>query len=185
MPTQRLKSAEITPAGQLEEAQLRYVLGYQLAQASIVTNGLFTRIIGEPLALRPVEYTLLTLIAENPGGSHARLARALAVTSPNITAWIDKLEQRGLVQRRQSESDRRLQVLQATPKGLALAREATEQIVQAERRALNTLTPGERLILIELLHKVACARGELAEAAPVEAENAGGAKRSPPRRKAL
>jgi DNA-binding MarR family transcriptional regulator len=161
MPTKRSKPEEITPAGQLEEARLHYVLGYQLAQASIVTNLLFTQLIGEPLALRRVEYTLLTLIAENPGGSHARLARALAVSSPNITTWIDKLEKRGFVKRRQSESDRRLQVLHATPKGLALAREATQRILKAETSALHALSPGERLILAELLHKVACARTEL------------------------
>lgn len=169
MPTKRSKSAESTPAGQLEEARLHYVLGYQLAQASIVTNGLFAQVIGEPLALRPVEYTLLTLIAENQGGSHARLARALAVSSPNITMWIDKLETRGLVQRRQSDSDRRLQVLHATPQGLALAREATKRILQAERDALPGLTPGERLMLAELLHKVACARSDLENGASAKA----------------
>ncbi|HSV34131.1 MAG TPA: MarR family transcriptional regulator [Ramlibacter sp.] len=164
MPSKRSHPAEITPAGQLAEARLHFVLGYQLAQATIVTTALFEQQIGEPLALRPVEYTLLALIAENPGGSHARLARALAVTSPNITSWVDKLEKRGLVRRQQSESDRRLHNLQATPQGLALAREATDRILQAEKDALSALSPGERLILVELLHKVAFARGERASA---------------------
>lgn len=158
MRTKRPTPAETTPAGQLEEARLHYVLGYQLAQASIVTNGIFTELIGEPLALRPVEYTLLALIAENPGGSQARLARAMAVTSPNITIWVDRLEKRALVRRRQSRSDRRLQTLEATPKGQALAREATERILHAERQELKCLSAGERLILVELLHKIACVR---------------------------
>jgi DNA-binding MarR family transcriptional regulator len=161
MATKRAKPADITPAGQLEEARLHYVLGYQLAQASIVTHGLFMRLIGEPLELRPVEYTLLTLIAENPGGSQSQLARAMAVTSPNITIWVDRLTRRGLVRRRQSQSDRRLQTLEATPKGLELAREATERILQAEKQALQCLSAGERLILVELLHKVASARSSV------------------------
>ena len=144
--------------GYLEEVRLHYVLGYQLAQAFIVTNAIFMELIGEPLALRPVEYTLLALIAENPGGSLARLARAMAVTSPNITIWVDRLEKRALVRRHQSRSDRRLQALEATSKGQALAREATERILCAERQELKCLSPGEWLILVELLHKIACVR---------------------------
>ena len=147
----------MTPAGRLEEAGLQGVLGYQLAQAAIVTHELFARHVGKPFGLRPVEYTVLTLIDENPGGSLAQLARALAVTAPNITTMVDRLESRGWVARRQSEQDRRTQVLRTTAEGSALVRRATQEIQEAERTALP-LTPGERGMLLELLHKVACAR---------------------------
>lgn len=157
MSPKRTVRADLTPAGQLEEARLQNVLGYQLAQAAIVTNDLFARHAGEPFALRPVEYTVLTLVAENPGGSLARLARALAVTAPNITAMVDRLEAKGWLQRAYSEQDRRAQVLHVTPAGAELVRAATQRIAEAERAALP-LTPGERGMLLELLHKVACAR---------------------------
>jgi DNA-binding MarR family transcriptional regulator len=159
MPHRRTARPDQTPAGQLEEARLQQVLGYQLAQASIVTGELFTRHAGKPFALRPVEFTVLTLIAENPGGSLARLARALAVTAPNISVMVDRLEARGLIQRTQSEADRRTQVLHTTAKGADLVRKATEAIVAAEKTSLG-LTPGEQAMLLELLHKVACARGK-------------------------
>ncbi|MBI5279091.1 MAG: MarR family transcriptional regulator [Burkholderiales bacterium] len=146
-----------TPAGQLEEARLQQVLGYQLVQAEIVTRGLYEREVGEPLKLRPVEYTVLTLISENPGGSLARLARALAVTAPNITVIVDRLEARGLIARTHSEQDRRTQVLHTTRAGAELVREATERIIAAEKAELP-VTQGERAMLVELLHKVACAR---------------------------
>lgn len=149
--------ADRTPAGQLEEAGLQQVLGYQLAQATIVTNRIYAEQVGEPMKLRPVEYTLLTLIAENPGGSLARLARALAVTPPNITHLVDRLEERGLVARSYSEEDRRAQVLHTTAKGTELVRQATARIIAAEKE-LVPLTPGEHALLVELLHKVACAR---------------------------
>jgi DNA-binding MarR family transcriptional regulator len=149
---------DMTPAGRLEEAQLQRVLGYQLAQASIVTSAIYARQVGEPFGLRPVEYTVLTLISENPGGSLARLARALAVTAPNITTMVDRLESRGWVARTQSEQDRRSQLLHTTAKGEALVRKSTQAILDAERKTLP-LTPGEHSMLVELLHKVACARG--------------------------
>jgi DNA-binding MarR family transcriptional regulator len=147
----------LTPAGRLEEARLQSVLGYQLAQATIVTDAVFRREVAEPLSLKQVEYTLLTLIAENPGGSAARLARALAVTPPHITALLDRLQERGLVERKASDEDRRAQVLSVTRKGAELVRKATERIVAAECAAAG-LTAGEQAILAELLHKVACAR---------------------------
>lgn len=160
MSTKRTIRPDLTPAGRLEESKLHDVLGYQLAQASTVTQAVFMRHVGEPFGLRPVEYTVLALIVENPGGSLVRLARALDVTAPNITAWIDRLESRGLVQREKSLTDRRAQVLRATPQGEEIAREATQQILRAEEEALAHLSAGERAILIELLHKVAHARAE-------------------------
>jgi DNA-binding MarR family transcriptional regulator len=157
MASKKASRTDLTPAGQLEEAQLQRVLGYQLAQAAIVTDALYARHVGEPFGLRPVEYTVLTLIAENPGGSLARLARALAVTAPNITTMVDRLESRGLIARQQSSSDRRAQVLHTTAKGATLVRKTTQLIIEAEKAALS-LTPGEQAMLVELLHKVACAR---------------------------
>ncbi|MGE0497845.1 MAG: MarR family winged helix-turn-helix transcriptional regulator, partial [Ramlibacter sp.] len=71
---------------------------------------------------------------------------------------VDRLEARGWVQRTQSENDRRSQVLHTTPRGAELARKATGQILASEKQALSHLSLGEQTILIELLHKVACAR---------------------------
>jgi DNA-binding MarR family transcriptional regulator len=104
-----------------------------------------------------VEYTVLTLIADNPGGPLVRLARALSVTPPNISTMVERLEAKALVAREPSEQDRRAHVLHVTPKGAELVRKATQRIMQAEAQAL-ALTPGEMAILAELLHKVALAR---------------------------
>jgi DNA-binding MarR family transcriptional regulator len=158
MPLKRTRPTDVTPAGHLDESKLHYVLGYQLAQASIVMDALYMQHVGTPFELRPVEYTVLSLIVENPGGSLIRLARALAVTAPNITTWIDRLETRGLIRREKSETDRRSQVLKATPKGVTLVTKTTQKILEAEKAALAQLSAGEQLMLIELLHKVARAR---------------------------
>lgn len=150
---------DTTPAGRLSEASLHLLLGYQLAQASIVTDAVFAEQVGTPFELRPVEYTVLALIHENPDVSATRLAKALAVTAPNIAAWIDRLEKRGLVQRIPHATDRRAQHLRTTREGAALARKATESILAGEQSALDGLSQGERMILVELLHKVATRRG--------------------------
>ena len=43
-----------TPRARLDEGALRQLLGYQLAQASIVTNSAFSHATGTPLALGQV-----------------------------------------------------------------------------------------------------------------------------------
>ena len=47
------------PASALATGGLDAVLGYQLAQAAVVTTGVFLRAVGTPHDLRPVEYTVL------------------------------------------------------------------------------------------------------------------------------
>lgn len=175
MPKKTAPSANTTPDGRLAEDGLHQVLGYQLAQASIATTRVFNEAVGGPFDLRPVEYTVLALIERNPGGSATQLAKALAVTAPNITMWIDRLEARQLVQRLPSETDKRAQRLQLTPKAAKLTAQATARLLEGERSALDALSAAERAILLELLHKVACCRGPAAPATAAESS----ARRTP------
>jgi len=151
-------SDERTPQGGLVEASLSRVLGYHLAQANIASRQIFKDRVGTPYDLRPVEYTLLTLVHENPGVSAKKLANALAVTAPNITMWVDKLESRGLVARERSAADRRAQHIRTTEAGSKLAREATAQLIESQRDHFDLLSHAELALLLELLHKVARTR---------------------------
>ncbi len=158
MPEQKKPLAAPAPAGPLADAApagLASVLGYQLAQAALSANAVFLRQVGEVLDLRPVEYTILALVDENPGLSSARLAQLLSVSPPNITVWIDRLVGRGWVRREPSPTDRRERLLHTTADGAQLAAQATERLVAGERDAFAHLTPGERAILAELLRKLA------------------------------
>ena len=131
------------------------VLGYQLAQASVTTSRVFQHAVGAPHGLRPVEYTVLQLIAENPATSPVKLAKVLSVTKPNMTMWVERLVGRGLVQRSPSSSDKRAQELRTSDEGQALAARATALLRDSEKAVLAALSAGERAILSELLHKVA------------------------------
>lgn len=151
-------SPDETPRGRLAQARLHDVAGYQLAQAAIVTDGVFDEEVAGPYGLRRVEYTVLALVCENPGGTPAQLARALAVTAGNITMWIDRLVDKRLVRRESGTADRRAKHLFATQSGEHLAAEATARIVAAEAARLQALTHAERAMLVELLHKAANCR---------------------------
>lgn len=148
-----------TPAGtSLSESTMETLLGYRLAQASVVTARVFADRIGRVFDLRPVEFTVLMLVVENPGVSARRLADALAVTPPNITMWIDRLVARGLVERERSATDRRAQHIRPTPQGRTLALDAARSAREGEEATLAALSPAERAMLGELLGKVARCR---------------------------
>ena len=151
--------AERTPVARLAEAAMHGLVGYQLAQAAIVTNQVFDEHVGQPGGLRRVDLTILALVQGNPDVSARQLARALAVTPPNVAIWIDRLESRGYVARTRSESDARVQHIRVTRKGAALVDHAVRQLAAAEQLALSALSAAERAMLLELLHKVAMSRG--------------------------
>jgi DNA-binding MarR family transcriptional regulator len=151
-------TAPKTPAGQLNEASLHGLLGYQLAQAAITTTAVFEALTQTKANIRPVEFTLLCLIIENPQVSSARLAKALAVTKPNITMWVDRLETRGLLARHESQSDKRATELRVTRTGKILAKRAQQALHEGEAAALWSLSSAEQAMLIELLHRVASCR---------------------------
>ncbi|MEX1166738.1 MAG: MarR family transcriptional regulator [Hydrogenophaga sp.] len=131
------------------------LLGYQLAQATVKADETFERSAAKTFGLRKVEFTLLCLIVHNPGVKPVQLARALSFTAPNTTSWIDKLVNKGLALRSQNESDKRAQNLHATALGERLAIQAGQNIQAAEHQSLQALPEAERLMLFELLRKVA------------------------------
>jgi DNA-binding MarR family transcriptional regulator len=159
MPNQTKEPApDRAPLVRLAEGELHGVLGYQLAQATIVATEVFAATVGQVHGLRPVEYTILALIDANPGLTARQLAKALAVTPPNIAVWLDRLESGGHIVRSRSATDARMQHIRATRSGAELARRSTQRLVEAERAALSGLSAAERGILVELLHKAALCR---------------------------
>ena len=151
MPTPKSDPA----AHGLDQTSLSHVLGYHLAQADVPVKKIFFKFIGQPLQLRPVEFTILMLIANNENVTQKQLSQALAVSAPNITILLDRLAERELITRVRSETDRRSQHVLLTRKGATLARKAHEVSLTMEQEVLKQLSDAERAMLIELLQKVA------------------------------
>jgi DNA-binding MarR family transcriptional regulator len=150
-----------TPQALLAEGPAHDIVGYQLAQATIVTSKVFdqvTTLQAQGARLRPVEFTLLALVLDNPDVNARQLSRALAITPPNLVGRLEQLQARGFIERRRSERDGRAQHIRLTAAGRKLVLRYAAMLVERERLALAALTAGERTILIELLHKVALGR---------------------------
>ncbi len=87
------------------------------------------------------------------------LVRQSMVTTGAITNRIDRLEERGLVERR-SEADRRKVIVRLTPKGVALVDEVIHAHVEFEHELLASLTPRQRADLAGLLRTTLLALGD-------------------------
>ncbi len=129
-------------------------LGFHLAQASIITNHAFNQCVGEPLQLRKVEYSLLMLLQANQALSPKQLAKSLALTAPNLTMLLDRLQERDWIVRERNPNDGRSQHVRLTPVGEALMREAADAAKGMASHWQKNLTPAENAMLLELLSKV-------------------------------
>jgi MarR family transcriptional regulator, negative regulator of the multidrug operon emrRAB len=100
---------------------------------------------------------LITLRNYAEGEPLDLLRRALALSHPGVVRLADRLERRGLVERRRSERDGRAVVLQLTRAGRRAATEAQRARAQAIDTALGSLQPAERRSLEGMLERMLAA----------------------------
>jgi len=141
----------------LNESRLTHLVGYAASLASIRLRKTFLRHLG-PLQLKVVEFSILVLVASNPRLNQKQLGAALDVSAPNLAVILDKLAERGLLERVRSTVDRRAQQIHLTASGRELAARAEAISASMETDALRNLSQAERALLIELLLKVARTR---------------------------
>lgn len=82
------------------------------------------------------------------------LGRRVLLTSGSMTAAIDRLAERGLVERHDDPKDRRARVIDLTPKGRALIVRAFARHAKTLEGATSSLTKSEKATLIGLLKKL-------------------------------
>ena len=134
----------------LRPGALAGLLGYRLRLAQQAVFRDYASSVGE---VSPGRVGILLLVEANPGVTQSRLARAVHLDRSTMVGVIDKLEERGLIERRRGE-DRRTNGLWLTRAGRSLLSRMKERIEQHERRVAARLTPAERGQLILLLEKL-------------------------------
>jgi MarR family transcriptional regulator, organic hydroperoxide resistance regulator len=108
---------------------------------------------GEPFGLSPVQCHLLHLIEPDEPLPMSRLARVLQCDASNVTGLIDRLEQRGIVERRPSPADRRVKVVQLTPTGSRLRAQLLRRMT-ARPLPLSRLGVREHRALVKILERL-------------------------------
>jgi DNA-binding MarR family transcriptional regulator len=129
------------------------LLGYQLRLAQIALFRDFALGLGAQ-EVTPGLFGVLVIIEANPDLKQSELARATHLDRSTVVTIIDKLERRGLVERRAALHDRRSNALRLTGTGVALLRKLKLQVGQHEKRLLRNFSTGEREVFFSLLQKV-------------------------------
>jgi DNA-binding MarR family transcriptional regulator len=105
------------------------------------------------LRLSPAQCHVLHVIEPGQGVPMGRLAETLSCDASNVTGLVDRLESRGLVCRRPSGTDRRVKVLDLTPKGLRVRAVLLERMTSPPA-TLARLSPAEQRTLTRILTRL-------------------------------
>lgn len=132
---------------------LETLIGYNARRAALTIISHFLPRMAQ-FGLRPVEFSVLTLIGHNPGITARQLCATLDLQPPNLVGMIKGVEKRGLLEKRDHPSDRRAQGLYLTAEGESQLEQAQATALALEVEATPRLTPLERITLIRLLRKV-------------------------------
>ncbi|MFJ8092446.1 MarR family winged helix-turn-helix transcriptional regulator [Streptomyces griseofuscus] len=103
-------------------------------------------------ALTGAQAKLLSLLSLGPLPMR-KLAQKLKCEPSNVTGIVDRLEARGLAERRPDPADRRIKMAAATDEGLRVARDLREGLHFA-REPLAGLSADERGTLRDLLRRM-------------------------------
>ena len=103
--------------------------------------------------LTPVQFAALDAICAQPSVDQARVAEAIAYDRATIGGVIDRLEQKGLVERVVSAQDRRARQLRLTAAGAQLLAACRPVVEALQAEILAPLSAAERKSLLALARK--------------------------------
>lgn len=132
---------------------LEGLLGYNARRAALAVIEVFL-VRMAPYGLKPVDFSVMSLITHNPGITSRQLCHALGILPPNLVGMVNALERRELIERRPHPRDGRAMGLHLTPAGQELMREAERTAAALEADVAGSLTDAELRTLIGLLKKV-------------------------------
>jgi DNA-binding MarR family transcriptional regulator len=111
------------------------------------------------MGLEPREVMLFRHVALAEGGTQSAVAKAIGLPPSRIVAVVDRLEERGWIERRATPGDRRARALHVSPDGRQVLRQILKVSAEHEAHLTRGLTAAERKTLVELLRRVAEGHG--------------------------
>lgn len=160
MPQLRMPRQPAPPSrsanASVEEIDTRFLeslLGYNARRAALAVIEVFLDRMA-PYGLKPVDFSVMSLVTHNPGITSRQLCAALGILPPNLVGMVNALEKRELIVRKPHPRDGRAMGLHLTPAGQKLMRDAEQTAADLEAEVSGRLSAGELKTLIQLLKKV-------------------------------
>lgn len=134
-------------------------VGFRISSTGYLIARRFHEILA-PVGLLPREFALLRAVGAAEGQSQQATGERLGIPPSRMVAFVDGLEERGLLERRLNPDDRRARALHLTAEGRRLLGRAFELAAQHERDLCADLSEAEREQMLDLLDRVSARLGE-------------------------
>jgi DNA-binding MarR family transcriptional regulator len=138
---------------EIDTSFLETLIGYNARRAALAVIDVFLERMA-PYQLKPVDFSVLSLVAHNPGITSRQLCSTLGILPPNLVGMVNALEKRELLARKPHPRDGRAMGLHLTPAGQKLMRDAEKTAASLEAEVGARLSPSELQTLLRLLKKV-------------------------------
>jgi DNA-binding MarR family transcriptional regulator len=149
-----IDSAPPTPFVEVVDTQyLESLLGYNARRAALSIIEVFLQRMAV-YDLRPVDFSVLSLITHNPGITSRQLCSSLNILAPNLVAMVNGLEKKEMISRRPHPHDGRAMGLHLTDAGTKTMQLAEKTAAELEISSTPKLSSAERKTLLRLLKKV-------------------------------
>jgi DNA-binding MarR family transcriptional regulator len=143
----------VSKVDQVDTTYLQTLLGYNARRAALtIIEGFLERM--AEFGLRPVDFSVMSVIHHNPGVTSRQLCAALNLLPPNLVGLVQSLEARGFIHRLPHPTDGRAMGLHPTPQGQALMQQAEQAATDLEIERSARLTTAQRKTLLDLLQKI-------------------------------
>ncbi len=138
---------------ELDYDDLRRRPGFLIRRLHQIHLALFAEECGA-LGVTPVQYSIMTVIERQPRLDQASLCEEIGIDRATMADVLDRLEQRRLVARRRSGTDRRMKLVSMTAIGRRLLARIDPHARRAHERTVEALPADERVVFIESLRRL-------------------------------
>jgi DNA-binding MarR family transcriptional regulator len=138
---------------ELDSSQARAVLDFMLFLNDTLSRT--SQLFEDETLCSPEEANVISLLSRRGSLMVKELAQAMPGMDPSkLTRVLDSLEKQGYATRALNRGDRRSFLVTPTERGMQLLETFTAQLQELAQGMLTTLTPTERLVLVELFTKI-------------------------------
>jgi len=128
----------VEASANIDMSYLEGTIGYMIRRAQIAVFSDIYAAFGD-VRITTAEFSVLAVVADNPGINQADLASALGVERPRMVPIINKLEERKLALRVVNTDDARARLIHLTPQGEQLIATLKRRFAEHQRRMLSRL----------------------------------------------
>jgi DNA-binding MarR family transcriptional regulator len=113
----------------------------------------------------PVQYAILSALAVMPGLDQTALGQEVGLDRTTTADVVRRLEERGLLERRENEADRRTRHVFLTREGKSAVNAMHADMVRAQERMLSPLTDAQQKTFMKLVSQLVEANNQYSRAA--------------------